>query len=108
MTAQSVVLPRSQRLGISVVLLICGLLVFVFGTNYYSLFPTNDSQVYRVILAALFLGAALALRRNESAEHYSHIAYAFFIATVTYIVTSLAAGMREPLFRAINVHSWPP
>jgi membrane protease YdiL (CAAX protease family) len=79
------------------------LLVFVFGTNYYSVFPTNDSQAYRAILAAIFLGAAVMLRRNESAEQVSHIAYAFFIATVTYLVTSTAAEMREPLFRAINV-----
>ena len=103
MNAQPVALSRSQRLGISVVVLICGVLVFVLGTNYYSVFPTNDSQAYRVILAALFLGAALALRRNESAEHYSHIAYAFFIATVTYFVTSLTVGTRESLFRAMDV-----
>ncbi len=103
MNAHNMALPWPRRLLISVVLLFCGLLVFVFGTNYYSIFPTNNSQAYRAILAALFLGAALILRRNESAEHYSHIAYAFFVATVTYFITSLTVEMREPLFRAINV-----
>jgi membrane protease YdiL (CAAX protease family) len=103
MNTQDVALPWPRRLGISVALLLCGLLVFVLGTNYYSVFPTNDSQAYRVILAVVFLGAALMLRRNESAEPYSHIAYAFFVATVTYFVTSLTAGMREPFFRTINV-----
>jgi len=62
--AQSVVIPWPRRIVISIVLLICGLLVFVFGTNYYSVFPTNDSQAYRAILAAIFLGAALVLQRD--------------------------------------------
>ena len=88
---------------ISIVLLVCGLLVFVFGTNYYSVFPTNDSQTYRAILAAVFLGAALILRRNESSEQYSQIAYAFFIATVAFFITSLTAGIRDSLFGAINI-----
>jgi membrane protease YdiL (CAAX protease family) len=103
MNAQSIVIPWPRRIVISIVLLICGLLVFVFGTNYYSVFPTNDSQAYRAILAAIFLGAALVLRRNQSSEQYSQIAYAFFIATVAFFMTSLTAGIRDSLFSAINV-----
>jgi membrane protease YdiL (CAAX protease family) len=101
--AHSIVVPWPRRIVISIVLLICGLLVFVFGTNYYSVFPTNDSQAYRAILAAVFLGAALVLRRNESSVQYSQIAYAFFIATVAFFMTSLTAGIRDSLFSAINV-----
>ena len=103
MNAQSVAIPWPKRIVIATVLLVCGLLVFVLGTNYYSVFPTNDSQTYRAILAAVFLGAALILRRNESSEQYSQIAYAFFIATVVFFTTSLTAGTRDSLFRAINV-----
>lgn len=103
MNTQSGVVPWPRRVLISIVLLICGLLVFVFGTNYYSLFPTNDSQTYRAILAAVFLGAALLLRRNESSEQYSQIAYAFFVATVPFFVTSLTAEFRDSLFSGIHV-----
>ena len=103
MNAQSVVIPWLRKTVISIVLLVCGLLVFVFGTNYYSVFPTNDSQTYRAILAAVFLGAALILRRNESSEQYSQIAYAFFIATVAFFITSLTVGIRDSLLSAINV-----
>ena len=103
MNAQTVVIPWPRRIGLSIVLLICGLLVFVFGTNYYSVFPTNDSQAYRAVLAAIFLGAALILRRIESSQQYSQIAYAFFIATVAYFITSLTAGTRDSLLGAINV-----
>lgn len=88
---------------ISLVLLVCGLLVFVFGTNYYSVFPTNDSQSYRAILAAIFLSAALVLRRNETSKQYSQIAYAFFIATTAFFITSLTAGIRDSLLSASSV-----
>jgi membrane protease YdiL (CAAX protease family) len=101
--ATNTVIPWPRRVLISIALLICGLLVFVFGTNYYSLFPTNDSQTYRAILAAVFLGAALILRRNEASEQYSQIAYAFFIATVAFFMTSLTAGIRDSLLSAIHV-----
>lgn len=103
MSAQSVVIPWPRKIVISMVLLVCGLLVFVFGTNYYSVFPTNDSQSYRAILAAIFLSAALVLRRNETSEQYSQIAYAFFIATVAFFITSLTAGIRDSLLSAISV-----
>jgi len=103
LNTQNVVALWPRKVLISIVLLICGLLVFVFGTNYYSVFPTNDSQAYRAILAAAFLGAALVLRRKESSEPYSQIAYAFFIATVAFFITSLTAEIRDSLFRAIHV-----
>jgi membrane protease YdiL (CAAX protease family) len=91
-----------RKVLISIALLICGVLVFVFGTNYYSIFPTNDSQIYRGVLAGIFLVTALFLRRNESMEIYSHIAYAFFIGIVTYFVTSLTLGVRDSLLSTLG------
>lgn len=92
-----------RKVLISIVLLICGLLVFVLGSNWYSLFPTNDSQTYRAILAAIFLGAALILRRKEASEQYGQIAYAFFVATVAFFMTSLTVGIRDSLQSALSV-----
>jgi hypothetical protein len=100
---QNVVIPWSRKVLISIALLLCGALVFVFGTNWYSVFPTNDSQAYRVILAAIFLGAALILRRKESSEQYSQIAYAFFIAIVAFFMTSLTVGIRDSLMSSLSV-----
>lgn len=108
MDAQTNIIPWQRKILISIILLICGLLVFVFGSNYFSVFPTNDSQTYRAILAAVFLGGALILRRNESTAQYSQIAYAFFIATVAFFITSLTARPRDALFTAINVPSDTP
>lgn len=92
-----------RKVLISIVLIICGLLVFVFGSNWYSVFPTNDSQTYRAILAAIFLGAALILRRKEASEQYGQIAYAFFVATVAFFMTSLTVGIRDSLQSALSV-----
>lgn len=103
MNTDTTLLPLPQRILISIILLGCGLLVFVLGTNYYSIFPTNDSQVYRGILAGIFLGAALIFRRNESWAKYSQIAYAFFIAATTYFVTSLTAGFRDSFLQPLNL-----
>ncbi len=108
MNAQSQVIPWSRKIVISIVLLICGLLVFVFGTNWYSLFPTNDSQAYRAILAAIFLVAALFLRRKESLESYSQIAYAFFVATVAFFMTSLTVGIRDSLLSGLRIPESTP
>jgi membrane protease YdiL (CAAX protease family) len=96
-------IPRSKQLLISILLIICGALVFIFGTNYYSIFSTNDSQIYRVILGVIFLGAALILRRKESLEIFSQIAFAFFIGISVYFVTSLTAVMRDDLLRSFAV-----
>jgi membrane protease YdiL (CAAX protease family) len=104
MSAPGVSVPWPRRIGLCIMLLVCGLLVFVLGSNYYSVFPTNDSQAYRAILAAALLGTAILLRRNDSSRPYSDIAYAFFVATMGYFVTSLTAGFRDSL---LGVESGP-
>jgi membrane protease YdiL (CAAX protease family) len=103
MDTQHVNLSWLKKAGIAILLLLCGFLVFVFGTNYYYIFPTNDSQLYRVVLAVIFLGAALILRRNQSLQSYSWIAYAFFISILIYFLTSLTAEMRDAFFRSIHL-----
>jgi membrane protease YdiL (CAAX protease family) len=77
--------------------------VFVLGANWYSLFPTNDSQPYRFVVAMIFLGAALFLRREESTRQYGDIAYAFFIAMAAFFITSQAIGLRESLLSSLQI-----
>ena len=84
------------------------MLVFVLGANYYAVFPTNDSQAYRLVLAAGFLTAALLLRRGKATRAYGQIAYAFFIAITAFFVTSLTAGTRDALLQSANVSAATP
>jgi membrane protease YdiL (CAAX protease family) len=75
--------PRPQRLNRAVVFalfLVGGLMVFLLGNNWNSLFPTNDSALYKWSLPALFLVVGAALRQSERFQHYWGLALALFIA----------------------------
>lgn len=108
MSTESVNSSWPKKVVFSIVLLACGLLVFVFGSNYYSLFPTNDSQIYRAALAAIFLAAALILRRKESRKAYGQIAYAFFVAITVFFMTSLTVGARDSLLGTLDIATSTP
>lgn len=77
-----------KRLGLSVLLLIGGLAVFVFGSPYYTVFPTNNNQIYYIALVFFFLALALAFRRTESLTAYWPSAYALFIASAALLFLS--------------------
>jgi membrane protease YdiL (CAAX protease family) len=64
----------------SLVLLLCGAAVFIFGSPYYGLFPTNKNQTYLILLCVIFLSLALTFRRSRSLSRYSSSVYALFIA----------------------------
>jgi membrane protease YdiL (CAAX protease family) len=91
------------RVGIGALLLICGFLVFFLGTNYYSIFPTNQSQPYRIVLAVAFLAGALITRKNPGIKVYSQLMYAFFIAITTYFLTSWLVVYRDPLLKSFQL-----
>jgi membrane protease YdiL (CAAX protease family) len=63
-----------------VIFLICGLLIFVFGSSYYLIFPTNQNFIYSIGLTIFFLGVTAILSRLEGLKVYRPISYAFFIA----------------------------
>lgn len=69
------------KVGLFVLVLAAGALVFVFGSNYFALFPTNRSTIYKVALPLSFLALALLLLRRESTAQYGWAAYAFFCAS---------------------------
>ena len=78
-----------NRIILFVVLLVCSLSVFLFGANYYELFPTNGNTLYATSTTAVFLGAALLLKRNNNLAKYWGIAYAFFVASAVNLISTL-------------------
>jgi membrane protease YdiL (CAAX protease family) len=84
-----------SQLGAFTIFLICGTAVFVFGSNYFTLFPTNESNLFRAVLAVLFLSAALVLRRTERFQNYARVTYAFFIAIMAFLLTSLLLPLQD-------------
>ena len=92
-----------RKILISIALLAAGALVFILGSNYYSIFPTNDSQLYRGVLGIVFLAAALYLRRRGNYPRWSWVFYAFFTATMAYLVTSAVVPMRERILSDMGI-----
>jgi membrane protease YdiL (CAAX protease family) len=91
------------RLANGILFLICGLVVFVLGCNYFSLVWTNDSTAFRAGLAALFLVAAFALRRTGHWKQYWPVAYAFFVGVSVFLVADLALPLRGRAMSALGL-----
>jgi membrane protease YdiL (CAAX protease family) len=75
-----------------VILLICSLAVFVLGSNYVQLFPTNGNTIYAVCLTGLFLVSALLFKRSDKYVKFWPVAYAFFIASTVNLVSVFFGG----------------
>lgn len=103
MTDQSSLPSPLARAGIGILMLVCGISVFIFGTNYYTIFPTNQSQLYRIILGLIFLAGALITRKKPDLKTYSNLSYAFFVAIATYFLTSWFAVYRDSLLQEIGL-----
>ena len=69
-----------SRAALFVLLLVGGQLIFVFGSPYFSVFPTNDNSLYSAALVAAFGLLALALRQRPSLAHFAPPVYALFVA----------------------------
>jgi membrane protease YdiL (CAAX protease family) len=92
-----------RKTGLFILFLSCAIAIFVFGSNYYSFFPTNKNLLYEGSLAAAFLIAAILLRWKSSFKPYWQIAYAFFVADCVILVTSLTVSYRDVLFQRIGL-----
>jgi len=68
---------------VGLVLLLSGFAVFVFGSTYFSVWPTNGSTLYYGVLLAVFGAGALLLRRsrNQRIRDSWRAAYALMAAT---------------------------
>ena len=96
----------AQRLALFVVLLICGLAIFVFGCNYFDIFLTNRNLSYQMFLAAVFLIAAVWFKRDARLNQYWQIAFAFFIAVFAVIVTSLIGNWNTTILGWFNATAY--
>ncbi len=96
------------RPGLFVLLLACGVAVFLFGCNYYSIFPTNRSPTYEGGMALAFLIAALVMKRDARWSKYWPVAYAFFIASAVWFITTLVGGVGGLAVSAANLSPATP
>jgi membrane protease YdiL (CAAX protease family) len=93
-----------QKIGLSLVVLICGLVVFVLGTSYYDRFATNSSGIFKVSTSVVLLAAALYFRRSDQLKPYCRLVYAFFVASSVNVVTwYTAVYVRDEVFQFFNI-----
>ncbi len=48
-----------KRLVLFVVFLVCEVVIYILGSNYFDVFPTNKNPTFNLITCAVFLVAAL-------------------------------------------------
>ena len=92
----------AHRAVLFILFLACALAIFLFGSNYYNAYPTNGNAIYAAALSAVFLGAALALKRSKTLAQYWPIVYAFFTATIVNLVSALFGGYNGAVARAFG------
>ena len=84
--------------------LICGLVVFVLGTSYYDRFATNSSGIVKIISSVVLLAGALYFKRNDDLKPYWRLVYAFFVASSVNVVTWYSAiYVRDEVFQFFNI-----
>lgn len=87
-----------QRLGLFILFLACGAVIFIFGSHYFDVFPTNKNLAFNLIVSAIFLGVALWFKYDRRWHGHWQIAFAFFIASVAFPFTALfASGIQAAL-----------
>jgi len=70
-----------KEISLSLVFLVCLLAIFVLGSPYYSVFPTNQNPTYYGAITIFFLLVTYLLRRVDRYKKYWPATYAFFIAS---------------------------
>ena len=82
-----------KRTIVSLCLLLAGLAIFVLGSPYYDVFPTNRNQIYVLALTVFLLLVSVALKRSKALARYAPSAYALFIASAALLF--LGTGLLE-------------
>ena len=77
-----------KKILISIVLIFSGLLVFLFGSPFFSVFPTNKNQSFYAILFVCFGMLAWILDWNCRLSCFWPAAFACFIASVALLFLS--------------------
>jgi len=93
----------AHRAGLFLAFLLCALAIWLFGSSYYIAFPTNGSVAYAAGLTAVFLLAALLLKRYARTARTWPIAYAFFVASAVNLISALFGGSYGTVAHSLGV-----
>ena len=77
-----------NRIILSLLLVLGGAAVFVLGSPYYTVFPTNGNQAYYVALTVCLFVLSIILKKKQSLARYWPAAYALFVASTALLFLS--------------------
>jgi membrane protease YdiL (CAAX protease family) len=86
-----------QRPVLFILFLVFGIAIVFFGSNFFDLFPTNFNLTYNLVVASIFLAAAVWLKVTKRWSQYWLVPFAYFIASAPYIITNIFNGSQEVL-----------
>jgi membrane protease YdiL (CAAX protease family) len=93
LTGKETVQPNwLQRLGLFLLFLACEAAIFIFGSYYFDVFPTNKNLIYNLAISTVFLIATLWFRYDKRLNRHWQIPLVFFAASVAYPFTAIFAG----------------
>ena len=81
-----------QRLVFFSMFLICEAAIFIFGSYYFDVFPTNKNLTYNLMVSAVFLAVSLWFKYNKRLNRFWQIGFVFFAASVAYPFTAVFDG----------------
>jgi len=86
-----------KKVTISILLLLGGAAIFIFGNLYYDVFLTNRNQTYNLTITLIFLIIAAILKWNPKLTKYWKAAYSLFIVSAAnlFLGTGLL-NLQEP------------
>jgi uncharacterized protein len=96
-----------QRIGLSMVFLASGLLVFIAFSHYFPIFKGTTDIIGRIIVGSVFLIAALLARRSERFKTYWLVLFAFFTA-LTAISVDYYLGLGKWIIPWLGMESESP
>ena len=81
-----------QRIGLFILFLLCEAAIFVFGSYYFDVFPTNKNLIFNLAVSAVFLIATLWFRYDKRLNKHWQIPFVLFAASVAYPLTAIFDG----------------
>jgi len=81
-----------QRIGLFLLFLLCEAAIFIFGSYYFEVFPTNKNLTFNLVVSAVFLIATLWFRYDKRLNRHWQIPLVFFAASVAYPFTAIFDG----------------
>ncbi len=77
---------------LSVIFLACSVPVFLLAPKHAPLYPTNGNPIFAASICAIFLLAAVLLKRSVNLSKYWPLAFAFFVACMYNLIADLFGG----------------